>query len=181
MIHMQGIVILFDGFEEIEAITAIDVLRRANINLSAVSLSSSIVEGSHGIKIVADRKMNEINTDHYDFLILPGGSGYKNILNSRVVHELLNKFNKQGKLIASICASSLVLEKAGVLEGKTATTYPGLERELSRPRDQKVVFDKNIITSKAPGTAIDFALKIVEVLLGKLESDRIRMSLVFFG
>jgi len=176
---MKILVPLAEGFEEIEALAVVDILRRAGIEAVMVGLQGSIVTGSHGIRVFADKKINEINPEDYDGIVLPGGDpGYKNLAKSGKILEIIRKFNSEGKLVAAICASPAVLAKAGILQDKKATIYPGMEKEIPYPRSEKVVVDENVITSQAPGTAIEFALKIVEYLLGKDKALSLRNRLV---
>lgn len=175
---MKALIILADGFEEIEAFTVIDVLRRANIEVTSAGLMSAVVEGAHKIRTMADKTLSAANLDTFDALILPGGAGYKNLLNSAAVIKIIQDFNKKNKILAAICAAPCVLAKAGVLDGKIATIYPGMESSLPRPREAKVVVDKNVITSRSPGTAMEFALKLVEVMSTKAASRKVREALV---
>ena len=176
---MKVMVPLADGFEEIEAFAVIDILRRAGIEVDTVGLKGSIVESKHGVRVMADKRLNEINADKYDAIILPGGSpGYKNLANSNKLMEILKKFNDENKLIGAICASPLILAREGLLNDKKATAYPGLERKLPHPRGGRVVVDDNIVTSQGPGTAVEFALKIVEILAGVTKAERLRRELV---
>ena len=154
---------LADDFEEIEAFTVIDVLRRAEIEVVTAGLVSTVVEGSHKIRAIADKKFSE-TSDDFDALVLPGGPGHRKLANSQGVLNLIKDFNNKNKIIAAICAAPSVLARAGILEDKRATIYPGMEKELPRPRDSNVVIDKNIITSKGPGTAMEFALELVKIL-----------------
>jgi 4-methyl-5(b-hydroxyethyl)-thiazole monophosphate biosynthesis len=157
----------------------VDILRRAGIEAVMVGLSSSIVTSSHGVRVFADKKLADINPDEYDGIVLPGGNpGYKNLGKSEKILEIIRKFNSEGKLVAAICGSPTVLAKAGVLNEKKATIYPGMEREIPYPRSDRVVVDENVITSQAPGTAIEFALKIVEYLLGKEKALDLKQKLV---
>ena len=170
---------LAEGFEEIEALTVVDVLRRAGINVDTVGVMGSMVTGSHGVRVMTDKKILEINADEYDGIVLPGGNpGYLNLGRSSKIIEILRKFDAEGKLIAAICAAPSVLAKAGVLEGKKATIYPGMEKELPYPRGERVVIDGKIITSQAPGTAMEFALAIVEFLAGKDRAFQMKRQLV---
>lgn len=175
---MKAIIVLADGFEEIEAFTVIDVLRRANIEVVTAGLVSSVVEGAHKIRTMADKTLADVNADSFDALILPGGAGYKNLLNSQKVLRLVQDFNKKNKILAAICAAPAVLAKAGVLDGRIATIYPGMESQLPRPRDARVVVDKNIITSKSPGTAMEFALKLAEILTSQASARKVRADMV---
>jgi len=176
---MRILVLLADGFEEIEAITVIDVLRRADIEVDTVGITGAWVTGSHGIKVMADKKISEIDVEKYDGIVLPGGSkGVENLERSSKVKEVLEKMNEKGKLIAAICAAPSVLAKFHILDNKRATIYPGMERELPYPRDERVVVDENVITSQGPGTAMEFALAIVEKLLGREKAWKLKEQLV---
>jgi 4-methyl-5(b-hydroxyethyl)-thiazole monophosphate biosynthesis len=159
---MRLIVPLAEGFEEIEAIAVIDVLRRANIKVDVVGIEDEIVAGRNGVKILCDKIITDVKPEDYDGIVLPGGNpGYKNLENNQNVINFIKTFNNRGKLIAAICASPTILEKIGVLEGKKATCYPSMKDKIKNFVDEKVVVDKNVITSQGPGTAIDFALEIV--------------------
>jgi 4-methyl-5(b-hydroxyethyl)-thiazole monophosphate biosynthesis len=176
---MRVMVPLANGFEEIEALTVVDVLRRAKIKVDMVGVIGSVIEGKHGVKIIVDRTLNQISPDNYDAIVLPGGSpGYENLGRSAKLMEILKTFNSQNKLIGAICGAPKILAREGILDDKKATVYPGYEKMLSYPRDRPVVADGNVITSQGPGTAIDFALKIVERALNPAESQRIRKELV---
>ncbi|MEM5766181.1 MAG: DJ-1/PfpI family protein [Candidatus Aenigmatarchaeota archaeon] len=176
---MKILVLLADGFEEIEAITVIDVLRRGGIEVQTVSIAGIWVTGSHNIKIMADKKINEIDLEKYDGIILPGGlKGVNNLLRSSKIKEFLEKMDEKGKLIAAICAAPLILAKYHLLDNKRATIYPGMERELPYPRNERVVVDANIITSQGPGTALEFALAIIEKILGKDKASELKEQLV---
>lgn len=175
---MKILVPLADGFEDIEAFTVIDVLKRAKIEVDVVGVIGTIVRSSHGMRVMLEKRLDMVSDD-YDGIVLPGGNpGYKNLMKSSRLIEMLKNLNAQGKLIAAICGAPLVLNKAGLLENKRATVYPGLERELVYPRGDRVVVDGNIITSQGPGTAMEFALKIVEVLKGKDEALKLKDVLV---
>jgi len=169
---------LADGFEEIEALTIIDVLRRAGLKVETVGVVGSTITGAHGVRVIADKRLMEISED-YDAIVLPGGSpGYINLSRTAKILEILKKMNEQGKIVAAICGSPAVLAKAGILENKKATIYPGMERELPRPRAERVVVDGNIITSQAAGTTMEFALKLVEILVNKEKASELRTDLV---
>jgi 4-methyl-5(b-hydroxyethyl)-thiazole monophosphate biosynthesis len=175
---MKVLVPLAEGFEEIETAAIVDILRRAYIDVTLAGLVSSIVEGAHGIKIVADKKISDIDPENFDAIILPGGNpGYINLSNSSTILKIVKDFDQKKKIIGAICGAPLVLVKAGILNNRIATCYPGLEKKLPKPREGKVVIDNNIITSKSPGTAIEFALKIVEIISGKNKAEKIREEL----
>ncbi|MDD4909615.1 MAG: DJ-1/PfpI family protein [Candidatus Omnitrophica bacterium] len=167
----KAIVILAEGFEEIEAVTPIDVLRRAGVDVIAAGLTDVKIKGSRGLVVVADKKLEESGTD-FDACVLPGGSlGAKNLAASDKVRSLLIKMNQEGKIIAAICAApALVLIPTGILKGKAATCYPGMQDSFGKNtayKEDDVVVDGNIITSRGPATALSFALAIAEKLCGK--------------
>jgi 4-methyl-5(b-hydroxyethyl)-thiazole monophosphate biosynthesis len=164
-------VILAEGFEEIEAVTCIDVLRRADIQVTVAGLSDCNVKGSRGITLVADKKLGEGDFD-YDVCILPGGAlGAKNLAGSKEVKSIIRTMFQRDKFVAAICASpAVVLAPLGILENKTATCYPGMESSFAKTttyREEDVVIDGSIITSRGPATALLFALAIVEEIAGQ--------------
>lgn len=176
---MKVMVPLAEGFEEIEALTIIDVLRRAGIQTDTVGVVGSFIQSKHGIRVMVDKRLNEIREDDYDAIILPGGyPGYENLGKSMRIIDILKKFNSQGKLIGAICGAPSILAREGLLDDKKATIYPGKEKLLPHPRDVKVVVDKNIVTSQGPGTAIEFALRIVQILKGAEVARKVRRELV---
>lgn len=176
---MKVMVPIAEGFEEIEAFTVVDVLRRANIKVDMVGVVSSMITGAHGIKTMMDKKIMEVKIDDYDGIVLPGGStGVINLGRSTSLIEMIKRLSSKGKLVAAICASPVILAKAGLLDNKKATISPGMENELPYPRDERVVVDGNIVTSQGPGTAMEFSLKIVEKLLGKTKALELKQRLV---
>lgn len=160
--------ILADGFEEIEGLTVVDLLRRAEIDIKMISITGKLeVVGSHEIKIVADSLFHEEDFSETDMIVLPGGMpGTKNLSEYEPLITLLKEFNKKGKYIAAICAAPSVLGMNGILNGKKAISYPGFYDKLQGATisDNKVVVDGSIITSKGLGTSIDFALEIIKLL-----------------
>lgn len=172
---------LAEGFEEIEAITIIDVLRRASMEVVTATLDSEIVSGAHGIKVLSDRSLENVQKDFFDAIVLPGGMpGTKNLLDSPLIKEILKRYNSENKIIGAICAAPWVLNDCGILDGKCATIYPGMEERIKRSTylDKKVVIDGSIITSKGPGTAGLFAIALVSLLLTPKESDTISKQLL---
>ncbi len=174
-------IILAEGFEEIEAVTVIDILRRAGIDVIIAGLSSNNVKGGHSVTIVPDIIIDDLEINDFDALIIPGGNpGYKNLRNDNRVLLLIRKAFKSRKIIAAICAAPSVLSDAGIIKGKNCTIYPGMENELiqgeSTPKQDIVVIDDNIITSRGPATALPFALTIVERLAGKKIAESIRKN-----
>lgn len=176
---MRLFIVLSNGFEDIEAFTVVDVLRRAGISIDTVGVPGTMITSKSGIRMTTDKKFSEINVEEYDGIVIPGGEeNVKNLINYMPLLSAIERLNSKGKLIAAICAAPTILAKLGMLRDKRATVYPGLEKVLSYPRAEKVVVDGNIITSQGPGTAMDFALQIVEFLLGKEKALMLKRSLV---
>ncbi|PVX26567.1 MAG: DJ-1 family protein [Candidatus Bathyarchaeum sp.] len=174
----KALVFLATGFEEIETVTIVDVLRRAGIQTTVAGLTAEAVEGAHSMKIIPDKNLDEVNVDDFDAVVVPGGNpGYKNLRNDpRVISMVKEAFNSK-KLVAAICAAPAVLSDAGILEGKACTIYPGMEAELEKgggkPKQDIVVVDGSIITSKGPATALPFALEIAQRLAGKQVAEAV--------
>ena len=179
---MQVYLFLADGFEEIEAIAPIDILRRANINIQTVSISGTKeVTGTHGIIIQADLLFTEVDFSLSDMLILPGGMPGATNLNAHVpLKELLINQYKEGKVIAAICAAPLVLGGLGLLRGKSVTCYPGFEPKLieATPSGGPVEVDGNVITGKGPGLVFHFALSILKALKGDAVAEEVASGLL---
>lgn len=178
------VIILAHGFEEIEALSSADVLRRAEINVTLAGLDDEFITGSRGITVKTDRVFDDSTL--FDAVILPGGlPGAENLASSEKVKAYLRKMNAEKKLICAICASpALVLAPAGILDGKKATCYPGFEDKFpedAEPVEDKVVQDGNIITSRGPATALEFALKITENLAGEDKADAVAQGMLFEG
>jgi len=178
VIKVKALVILAEDFEDIEAFTVIDVLHRAGIEVTKAGIGSKIVTSAHGVKVMIDKTLSDVDNNTFDMLVLPGGPGYRNLLNSNAVIALIKEFNKQKKIIGAICAAPVVLAAAGVLDDKIACVYPGLESKIPKVRDAKVIASGNIVTSKCPGTSIEFALMLVERAIGKKESLKIREQII---
>jgi 4-methyl-5(b-hydroxyethyl)-thiazole monophosphate biosynthesis len=178
-VQKKVLILLADGFEEIEAVTCIDVLRRANLNVVVVSVGEKEeVCGSHNLKIQTDMKLRNFK-ELPDVLVLPGGMpGAENLAKSKEVITLIRECDKEKRIIAAICASpAIVLAPLGILDGKRATCYPQFEDNFGAKTayvDEKVVVDDNIITSQGPGTAPYFALEIVKQLQGQKVADMVR-------
>ena len=160
-------VILADGFEEIEALTVVDVLRRAKIECDTISINKIEVTGAHNISVKADSIISD-KLKEYDLIVLPGGMpGSTNLRDNNKVIEIVKYFSENNKLIGAICAAPIVLAKADVIDGRTITSYPGYEEELSKANyisDKIVVEDGNIITSRGPATALEFSYKLLKKL-----------------
>ena len=166
----RALILLADGFEEIEAIAVIDLLRRADIKLSTVSLDLKLVTSARNVVLKTDHLIEEIPAFDYDMLVLPGGGeGVKNLKENDHVKSLIKRFDAEGKYIAAICAAPLVLEEIGLLKNKKVTSYPSVASDLKSAQwsDEKVVVDGKLVTSQSPTTAIEFALSLVELLKSK--------------
>lgn len=161
---------LANGFEEIEALGTVDILRRAQIPVLTISITDEKnVTGAHKITAVADTTFNNTDFSDIDILVLPGGMpGAKHLNEHDGLKELIKEYNSKGKMIAAICAAPMVLGGLGLLDGKRATTYPGFEPELigAKVTGEGVVVDENITTGKGPGLVFDFALRLVEQIAG---------------
>ena len=176
-------VFLADGCEEIEAVTIIDVLRRAEISVTTISISNELeINGAHGIKIIADALFDLlVDFDVFTMIILPGGMpGTTNLNKHEGLKQLLLSFSEKGKPLGAICAAPLVLGELGLLSGKSATCYPGFEKHLKGASitNTATQISGNIITGKGAGVAIEFALKIVELLKDKNTSAELAKKLV---
>ena len=169
-------VILANGFEEIEALTVVDVLRRANISCDMVGFEEQVT-GSHDIQVTADRVFDGDLSD-YDLLILPGGMpGSANLRDNQALISEIQAFNQEGKKISAICAAPIALHQAGVLKDKHFTCYDGVQEQIADGIYQKetVVVDGNLTTSRGPSTALAFAYELVDQLGGDAESLRVGM------
>jgi len=178
----QLFLFLAAGFEEIEAIATLDILRRADLNVDSVSISNEkSVTGAHGITVEADRLFSEVDFSEADMLILPGGMpGTKNLNAHDELKTLLLAHSKAGKQLAAICAAPMVLGQLGILEGKEATCYPGNEVHLKGAilSEYMIVQDGNVITASGPGVAAEFALQIVEHYFGDEKMEEISKALL---
>ena len=172
---------LADGFEEIEAIAPIDILRRAEINVTTVGVTGKTVNGRHGINVIADITADELDVcEGIEAVILPGGlPGATNLENSDKVQLMIDKANVCGAYLCAICAAPQILGHKGLLEGKCAIAYPGFEKELKGAdiSDEYVVTDGKFITAKGAGVAVEFGLEIVSAIKGKALSDSIRSAI----
>lgn len=178
---MKIIVFLAEGFEEIEAVTCVDVLRRAGIEVTTVALNDVEVTGAHNMIIKADKLIQEINYKDYEGVILPGGMpGATNLRDNEEVINIVKQLYLENKLVGAICAAPIVLDRAGIIEGKKATSYPGFDKEMLSCNyiEDRVVVDKNIITSRGPGIALDFAIKIIEYLIDKDKASEIEKQML---
>ena len=181
---MNVLIPLAEGFEEIEAVVVIDVLRRAGITVTTAATGSErIVTASRGVALVADTLWRDSDTENFDAIILPGGGpGTERLKANDSVRETVVAFNAQGKTVAAICAAPTVLAAAGILSGRAATCYPGCEPELAEARytaEEPAVIDGNIITSQGPGTSFAFSLALVERLTDKETATKVAQDLLY--
>ena len=177
---MKILMPLAEGFEEIEAITVVDILRRADIEVVVAGLKSGLVEGAHKIKVLPDVSLGEADPSKFDGIILPGGyPGYVNLGNDDRILNITRQMNKAGKWIAAICCAPYVLIKAGVLQDRRATISPSGKAQVAscaKYSEERVVVDGNLITSQSPGTAMEFALMLVKVLAREEKLKQIKQQ-----
>ena len=173
-------VLLADGFEEIEALTPADVLRRAGIETALVGVYGKCVTGAHGIKIECDIEIDKADADSVEMIVLPGGlPGADNLRNDKRVMKLVNDADNKKIFIAAICAAPRILGELGILDGKEAVCYPGFEKYLrgAKLSDKRVVRDGSIITAVGMGASAEFALELVSALKSPDESRRIKKGI----
>lgn len=173
-------VFLAEGFEEIEAIAPVDIMRRAGIEVKTVGVGGMAVRGSHGVTVTADISESDVRLDAtLEAAVLPGGTlGTKNLKSSASTNAAIKYAYNNGKYVAAICAAPTILASAGLLGGRKATVYPSMANELGDSyRKGKVVVDDKLITGEAAGSATDFALELVRVLRGEEISEKCRAAI----
>jgi 4-methyl-5(b-hydroxyethyl)-thiazole monophosphate biosynthesis len=173
---------LAQGCEELEAITITDLLTRAGVNVVTVGLDEKVVVASRGMKLVPDKQLDDVLNDNFDMVVLPGGlPGADHLNNDQRIQSLVKKIAANNKYVAAICAAPRVLATAGLLDGKHATSFPGALEQFPvnnmTYEEKAVVIDGNIIISRGPGTAMDFTLTLIELLLGKEKRDEVESML----
>lgn len=180
---MNPIAVLFaPGFEEAEALTIVDILRRAGLPAESVGVAGREVTGGHGITLKTDKTLNEVSADGLEMAVIPGGCpGVDRLLESEEALALLREMDAQGKWLCAICAGPRVLDKAGVLENKRYTAYPGQEDKITTGAycEDIVVRDGNVITSRGPATVYAFAYALVDALGG--DSLAVKNRMVYFN
>ena len=173
---------LAKGFEEIEAVTIADILRRGGVSIQTVSMEEGLdVTGGHYITVKADLLFRDADYDTSEMMIFPGGmQGTTNLLNHRELMETMMGFSATGKPVAAICAAPMIFGKTGLAAGKRATIFPGMEDELvgATVSNERVVIDGNLITSQGPGTAMEFALALVGLLKGEATKQKLKGGLL---
>ena len=173
-------IMMADGFEEIEALTPVDILRRAGLDARMVAVGSKVAVGSHGIAVVCDMTADEVNLDEVTAVVFPGGMpGSLNLDASPYSDKFIEAVTKNRGRLAAICAAPLVLGRRGLLDGKRAICYPGFEKELKGAiiENAPVVTDGNITTAIGMGAALPFALELVRVILGEEKANEIAAAI----
>lgn len=170
------VVLLAEGFEEVEAVTPIDFLRRAGCEVTVAGVTGDAVAGAHGIVVRTDARVSECS-DGYDAVVVPGGMpGASNVAASSDAISLISRVKTEGGIVAAICAApAVVLAPNGFLDGKTATCYPGYESGFGDTTfsEERVVVDGKTITSRGPGTAAEFALRLIHTLVGEEQASEL--------
>ena len=177
---MTIVIPLASGFEEIEAITVIDMLRRADLEVTTAAVGENPVQGSHEITLFADALLKNLSPSNFTAIVLPGGMpGSQHLKESDTVADFIRDISSRDGHIAAICAAPMVLANTGILQGKKATVFPGFEKFLSDANlsEEPVVVDGKIITARGAGCAIPFALKIIEHLKGRESALQIQRSM----
>ena len=175
--------LLAEGYEEVEALTVVDILRRGNVDVTIMSTNYKLgIIGAHNINVIVDMSFNKEALLQGDMIILPGGgTGTQNLKDNKDVIDALKDYSAKDKYIAAICAAPSVLGVNGLLKGKTAVCYPGFESQLEGAviGTDPVVIDGKIITSKGPGTAMEFALVLLSILKGVEVSQNVKSGLLY--
>ena len=173
---------LAPGFEEIEATTVIDVLRRAGAEVVVAGTQAGPIEGSRGIRVTADKLLEETHADQFDMVVLPGGAkGVENLRQHPRLIPLLKEFFAEQKPVGAICAAPSLLASAGLIRGKKATSHPSVKETVAAATvysEERVVTDGALVTSRGPGTAMEFALKLVEMLAGPEKVSELKRAML---
>ena len=172
---------LAPGFEEVEALTVVDILRRSEVKVITAGIIDGPIEGRSGIRVIADVSLDEVSAENFDMIVLPGGMpGTTHLKEDPRVRGIVESLHEQGGVAAAICAAPLVLSAVGLLEGKRATSYPSVRDNLKvgEYSEERVVVDGNIVTSRGAGTAMEFSLKLLELLEGEEKMREISESVL---
>jgi 4-methyl-5(b-hydroxyethyl)-thiazole monophosphate biosynthesis len=176
---------LAPGFEDLEATTIVDLLRRADVDVVTAGLAPGLVLGSRGMRVQPDALLDDVLTHEFDMIALPGGlPGSEHLKNDARIQALLKRMAGTGKWTAAICAAPMALAQVGLLDGRRATSYPGVVDRMRLPGTtyvaEPVVVDGKVVTSRGPGTAMDFALRLIELLVGRDKRDQVEAGLARF-
>lgn len=178
----KAVVFLANGFEDIEALATVDILRRGGVDVTVAGVTGEIVTSSHNLKVVTDKLADDINAEDYDAVICPGGMpGATNLKDSQKVIDVLKEAYEKGKIVSAICAAPMVLEKAGVLASKDFTMYPGMEgyAPSGNYKDNKfVVKDGSVITGAGPAATFDYAFEILANLQGQEIANQVAQGML---
>lgn len=179
----QAVMLFATGFEEVEALMTVDLLRRGGVEVKLASITEDMaVCGSHGIQVGMDTTLAQVELDGMDAILIPGGMpGTVNLGNDEAVCRALKEMNEAGKIVGAICAAPSVLGACGILEGRRATCYPGFEDKLTGAVfvDEMAVVDGNVVTSRGLGTSMEFGFALLNLLISEEKSEEIRKSIVF--
>ncbi|MBQ8605351.1 MAG: DJ-1/PfpI family protein [Clostridia bacterium] len=177
------IVFLADGFEEVEALTPVDILRRAGVSVTVVGVGNDVITGARGVKVLPDTDISQMDITDCDMIVLPGGfPGFENLANCKAVMDAVEYMTKEGRFVTAICgAPAVVLGKNGFLSDKRAVCYPGMEADLNCKEisAENVCIDGNFITSKSAATAMEFAFALTQALCGKQKADEVKKGIVY--
>lgn len=178
----KAVVFLANGFEDIEALATVDILRRGGVDVTIAGVTGDVVTSSHNLKVSADKPVESIKAEEYDAVICPGGMpGASNLRDSQKVIDIIKQAYSSGKIAAAICAAPMVLEKAEVLKGKDFTMYPGMENYAPSGKyhnDKFVIKDGNVITGAGPAATFEFALEILTNLQGKEIAEQVAQGML---
>lgn len=175
---MRTLCLLADGFEEIEMVTPVDLLRRAGVEVVIAALGNQLACGRNGIRVEADVLLENIDVSGFEMLLIPGGPGVEWLRKDGRAARLARQFFEENKWLAAICAAPLVLLDAGLLEGRNFTAHQSARGALPGALDERVVVDGNLVTSRGAGTAMDFGLALVACLVGKNAADEVAASIM---
>ena len=173
---------LASGFEEIEAITIVDVLRRGGLEVVLAGVQAGPLTGAHGIRVATDTNLDEIDADSFDVIVLPGGmGGTEAMMADERVLDAVRGLQQAGRMVAAICAAPMVLERAGIVAGKRITAHPSVQDRLGQAQvctEPRVLADGALMTSQGPGTAMEFALALVRELAGEARAEELAEAMV---
>ena len=175
-------IMLGTGFEEIEAVSPCDILRRGGVEVKFVGIGGTAIRGGNGITVQADLTVEEMDLDAMEMIMLPGGmGGVRSILGSEAAMNAVKTAYENGKFVTAICAAPTVLAKLGITDGKHATVYPGMEADMGAAimEDTNAIRDGKVLTGRAPGAAMDFGYLLLETLKGKEVMEKVRSGMVY--